>query len=374
MTLDIDRFYTPDTLARTLTDALDFQSVNSCADPTCGHGQLLLSAEAQWPKADFCGLDIDRHAVRKVRRRRPQWIVSVGNLLSPNSLVRTQIFRSRSGCEVLLTNPPFSMGMGKGVVRPGSSYRCSVAMAHILAAIELFRPNRAIGAIVPESLLYSELDEPARDELAAMWVLEEILCVPQSTFNGTRARSTLIVLRPNNDNVTNARVMPIPTAVGVTADVVRGGLPVHEAIFSPGEGLPLVHSTDLSSLVEGSYQEKTVVPIGRGCVVGAVILLPRVGVPSIEQISPLEFKQPIQLSDCVIGLRFTSYESANTAANMIRARSDSLVSLYKGTGARYVTVRRVEEWCLTVGIDPHTTRVSIGKLLEGRDFPTTLRR
>ena len=363
----MDRFYTPDGLASTLTEAVGVPSVRSCADPNCGHGQLLLSAEAQWPKAEFSGLDIDRHAVRRVRRRRPRWTVSVGNLLSSHSLARTQVFRRANRCDVLLTNPPFSMGAGKGVVREGSFYRCSVAMAHILAAIELFRPRYAIGAIVPESLLYSELDEAARDYLSTTWAVEQILCVSQATFSGTRAHSALIVLRPKYDEGTDDRVMPIRTAGRVAADLVRGGLPVHEAMLSAKEGLPFVHSTDLTALVNGSYRTKTVLPIGRGCVVGAVILLPRVGVPSVEHISPVEFERPIQLSDCVIGLRFPSYDVATNTAEMIRAKSDSLVSLYKGTGARYVTVRRVEEWCVSVGIEPYRTSVSIGGILSGRE-------
>ena len=360
----MDRFYTPDSLATTLTDAVGFQNVNSCADPNCGHGQLLLSAEAQWPKADFWGLDIDRHAVRRVRRHRPQWTVSVGNLLSPYSLARTLVFRSGNSCDVLLTNPPFSMGVAKGFVRTGSPYRCSVAMAHILAAIELFRPKCAIGAIVPESLLYSEVDEAARDDLATTWSFEEILCVPQATFKGTRAHSTLVVLRTKGDEGTDRQIIPIQLPVcRVTADLVRGGLPVHKAVLSAGEGLPLIHSTDLTALVDGSYRTKTVCPIGRGCVVGAVILLPRVGVPSVRSIAPLEFERPVQLSDCVIGLRFRSYDAATKTAEMMRAESESLVGLYRGTGARYVTVRRVKEWCVSVGIEAYTTSVSIGSVL-----------
>ena len=232
----MDRFYTPGSLASTLTDAVGVSGVNSCADPNCGHGQLLLSAEAQWPKAECWGLDVDRQAVRRVRRLRPGWTVSVGNLLSAHSIARTRVFRRGGRCDVLLANPPFSMGVSNGVVQAGVSYRCSVAMAHILAAIEVFRPKCAIGAIVPESLLYSELDEAARQDLATTWAFEEILCVPQATFKGTRSHAALIVLRPNNGEGTVGRVMAIRTRGGVVADLVRGGLPVHEAVLSPEEG------------------------------------------------------------------------------------------------------------------------------------------
>ena len=363
----MDRFYTPDRLAATLTDALGYQSVDSCADPNCGYGQLLLSAEARWPKAQFRGLDIDRRAVHRVRRRRPQWTVSVGDLLSRRSVARTQVVRCGASCDILLANPPFSMGARNGVLPVGSPYRCSIAMAHIRAAIELFRPRLAVGAIVPESLLYSELDEAARDDLAAEWVIEEVLSVSQATFRGTRAHSSLIVLRPNNDEVGDSGGMPVPEDGGMDADLVRGGLPVHSALVTPEGGVPFVHSTDLTALANGSYRTKSVFPIGRGCVVGAVILLPRVGVPSIDHIAPLEFGQPIQLSDCVIGLRFSSHDAATRTAQMIRAKAESLVSLYKGTGARYVTVRRIEEWCASVGIEPNRTSVSISEVPSARE-------
>ena len=365
----MDRFYTPKKLALKLTDAVGVSRVNSCGDPNCGHGQLLLSAEAQWPEAEFWGLDIDRRAVQRVRRRRPRWTVSVGNLLSPHSVVRTHVFRNRSRCDVLLTNPPFSMGAGKGVVRTGVDYRSSVAMAHILAAIELFRPKYAVGAIVPESLLYSELDQAAREYLGKTWALEEALCVPQSSFKGTRAHAALVVMRPHNGEGRNGGVVPTGPAGGVAADLVRGGLPVHEALLSAEDGVPFVHSTDLAALANGSYRTKAVFPLGRGCVVGAVILLPRVGVPSVEHIAPLEFERPVQLSDCVIGLRFSSNEAARRTAEMIRGESESLVGLYRGTGARYVTVRRVEDWCVSIGVEPYRTSLSTGRVLAGAERP-----
>ena len=365
MTFQRDRFFTPPRLAKKLTEAVGFQSVQSCADPNCGHGQLLLSAEARWPKARYWGLDIDRRAVRTVLRRRPQWHVSVGDLLSRRSLVRTQVFRTRERCDVLLTNPPFSMGVSKGVVLSGAPYRCSVAMAHILAAIELCRPKYAIGAIVPESLLHSELDDAARCELSATWHLEEILCVPQGTFDGTRAHATMIVLRRSQCKDGAEGGPRVRVCGDVTADLVRGGLPVHATLLAGGSGLPFVHSTDLTPLVNGSYQERRVCPIGRGCVVGAVILLPRVGVPSLEHLAPLQFERPVQLSDCVIGLRFSSHGAAASTAKVMRAEWETLVSLYKGTGARYITMQRVTDWFRAVGIEVNKKRHSIGNGLAG---------
>ena len=354
----LDRFYTPESLASGLTEALNLSSVNSCADPTCGYGQLLLSAESHWPTARFLGLDIDRRAVQKIRRHRPQWTVSVGDLLSPISLSRTQVVRSRKTCDLLLINPPFSMGTGKGVFRPISSYRCSVAMAHILTAIELFQPSLGVGAIVPESFLYSELDENARNDLAVSWNLEQVLSVPQSTFKGTRAHSTVVTLRPKNGESTIPLVPPIRSRPKIPADLVRGGLPVHQAIFPRKGGLSFVHSTDLLPLVDRTYKAQNVSPIDRGRVIGSVVLLPRVGKPSIEQISPITLIESVQLSDCVIGLRFKSQSSALTAATVICSEFDSLLDLYKGTGARYITVRRLTKWLEQVGIQPYRASIS----------------
>ena len=346
----LDRFYTPDSLASILTEALSFRSIDSCADPTCGHGQLLLSAEAQWPNARYLGLDIDRHAVQKVRRRRPQWTLSVGDLMSPSSLSRTRIVRHQRTCDLLMINPPFSMGASKGVYQPGSSQRCSVAMAHILAAIELFEPTIGVGAIVPESLLYSELDEASRRELSNKWIFEQILSVPQSTFKGTRAHSTIVTLRPKNGEPLNPSFSPMPKRLDISVSLVRGGLPVYKAEFLGRGGIAFVHTTDLLALASGAKKTKAVNPIDHGRIAGSVVLLPRVGVPSIEQISPLKFTEPVQLSDCVIAIQFKSYNSAKTAAKAIWSEFDSLLALYKGTGARYVTIRRLAKWLCELGI------------------------
>ena len=361
----VDRFYTPNRLAETLLEALHLKDVNSCADPTCGYGQLLISAEMNWPSAHFVGLDIDRQAVKIVRRYRPQWTVSVGDIMSSRSFSKTRIFRNKGSYEVLLTNPPFSMGADKGVIQAGSSQRCSVAMAHILASIRLFNPKRGIGAIVPESFLYSNLDETARDELAVTWAVEQILCAPESTFKGSRARSTVVVLRPKEGNGIEDQVSVLPTVVKWSADLVRGGLPVHQASYCRRGGRPFIHSTDLSTLADGTFETKNVFPLGRGCVVGTAVLLPRVGVPSIEQITAVKFTRPVQLSDCVIALRFKSHDEACAVADVIRAESESLIDLYRGTGARYITVRRLEKWCVTVGIEFYITGDSTAKDLVG---------
>jgi hypothetical protein len=349
----VDRFYTPDEVAATLLEAVNVREVGSCADPTCGQGQLLKSAESEWPHANFSGIDIDSAAIRQVRRDKPHWVVSVGNLMLSRSVARTRAFRSGAACDVLLTNPPFSMGKGKGVRLPKLERRCSVAMAYLLTAIDIFEPSKAVGAIVPESLLFADLDAWARDRLQTRWSIEAVESMPQSTFKGARARASLIVLRPlppSSAVVTQTRVSDHVASI-IDGCLVRGGLPVHQILRADSGALRFVHSTDLGQLSHSDRSMLSRVPkIKRGVVDGNVVLFPRVGMPIEKHVDTVLFRHPVQLSDCVIALRFRSARSAAEAATLVRANFRELVTLYRGTAARYVTVARLVNWLTGLGV------------------------
>jgi hypothetical protein len=127
--------------------------------------------------------------------------------------------------------------------------------------------------------------------------------------------------------------------------IVRGGLPCFEAV-SMRQGVPFVHSTDIKDLVRGEGREslRTVRPFTRGIVNGHMILLPRVGVPNKANIGAWFTEDDVQLSDCVIALQYRSERIAHAAAVNLRRDYEALASLYRGTGARYVTVVRLSEW------------------------------
>lgn len=347
-----DRYYTPESIALQLVDALDYRSVSNCVDPNCGSGRLLFSAESRWPDARFSGLDIDRRAIQRIRKDRPRWIVSVGNLLSSSSISKTYVFQTFRSCDILLLNPPFSMGNSKKFFVDGNAQRISVAMAHIMRAIRLFRPKMGIGAIVPESLLYSELDEHNRDNLYKYWEIDMIKNVPHNTFKGTDVHACIITLQPRDRTLIPIASQTMPNKIGIGVNIVRGNLPVHRAKFVNNGIFGFIHSTDLKTLNSSIDVATLNIPsLHQGCILGSVILIPRVGVPSFDQIGSYNFTKPVQLSDCVIALCFSTSELALKAASIIRREHDSLVSLYKGTGARYITIKRIAKWLLNLGFE-----------------------
>jgi hypothetical protein len=131
--------------------------------------------------------------------------------------------------------------------------------------------------------------------------------------------------------------------------VIRGGLPLFEVQRSRS-GIPLVHSTAIARLAETGSTEHCpkVRPIARGVVCGVLLLLPRVGVPLREYVSVVRVTSPIQLSDCVFSLCFSSIRKAEQFRNSALESWGDLVNRYRGTGARYISVAEMNAWVRSV--------------------------
>lgn len=341
-----DRFYTPGPMAANLVESIA-GSVQSCVDPACGSGALLRAAEDRFGSTQCMGIDIDRSAITRARRRAPHWTLSVGDIMAPASRSRTEVLAKALRTDLVVCNPPFSMGARKGIFTEFlPQTRTSVAMAHLLAAMELFAPRVGLAAVVPESLMHSELDSPGRNRLATYGGLSVVSEGRNTAFSGARVNTLLITL------VRDSRLRPSASpqrSADLPCDLIRGGLPIHEAdrlLY----GTPLIHTTDFSALHGMEARRlRRVRRINRGVTSGHVILLPRVGLPNKDHCRPLYLRDTVQLSDCVFALRFTSGKRAASAAARIRYWFTSLSSLYRGTGARYVSQQRLSQWLSDVG-------------------------
>jgi hypothetical protein len=342
--MDLDRYYTPDDVADRLFAQSDVAVLDRCVDSACGDGSLLRAAKRAFKSVACAGIDKDRAAIRRLRLSYPDWQLSVADVLSTRMHPGSSVLKSDAGSDLLALNPPFSFGGAKSVsVRfQGEVLRSSVAMAHILRSAELFAPTEGAIAIVPESLLFAEVDEAARQRLSSLYRMKVVSELKNTTFRGARANAVVVRLTAvaRKHGTTHAK-----PGVLERVRMVRGGLPVFESISSR-VGRPYLHSTDLLRVAStGSVAAcRRVAPIGRGMVSGAVILLPRVGMPLKEAISPVYLRSKVQLSDCVIALSFENLEAARRFASALRARWKAFAGLYRGTGARYVTRRRLEGW------------------------------
>jgi hypothetical protein len=345
---DLDRYYTPDDVADRLLDHVDAANLECCVDSACGDGSLLLAAKRAFRSVRCTGIDKDRAAIRRLRRRHPDWHLSVGDVLDPRIHTRSSTLGGDSACDLLALNPPFSLGRTKSVPIEfrGESLRSSVAMAHVLRSTDLFVPAHGAVAIVPESLLHSDVDEVARRHLRKAYDVRVVAELTNTTFGGARANAVIVRLTAASRHTRRTGVVA-PVLRGVT--LVRGGLPVFEARRSSA-GLPFLHSTDIiTTVATGSAQHcQRVEPIERGRVAGVVILLPRVGVPSKAACIPVYLRSTVQLSDCVFALRFETMAAGLEFAKRLLTRWTGLIKLYRGTGARYVTKNRLDAWLATV--------------------------
>lgn len=365
---ELDAYYTPPALAAkvaSLVTAADDDVV--CLDSSCGDGSLLEAVSGRFPRVTCVGVDIDTTAIAGVQERHPEWHLFGGDALLVDTRARVKS-RLPKPVDAVVGNPPFSMREGRGVVDPVLGARSSVAMAHVARDLLTDRPSLGAVYILPESCLTSVLDADIRARLSMLYRLEVVARIDACTFGGTRARTALVRATPLSTagRVTSAQRGPAVTTLLDRARVCRGGLPVHLAQRCRA-GLRYCHSSDLRELASSGGTSirmlPRVAPISRGVVrPGLYLLVPRVGRPSLDQVVPVRVPEALQLSDCVIAIQIPS-----RTPRLSRAAQVSLVQMYRGTGAPYVTVAQIVRWAWRRGWVPPPCEAGSASSSAGRD-------
>lgn len=350
--MTVDRYYTPPDVAEMVVAATGACSMSACVDSSCGSGNLLRASAAAFPDVHCVGLDRDCRAIRKLRTSQPTWTLVTGDLFHPESWEGSEGLWESADYDYVLINPPFSMGARSNFTGAwrGESFRCSLAMRYVLETLGQFTPLRGGAAVVPESLLHSEVDERARTLLDADYSLTPVTGLANTTFRGARANAVIVSVQ--------TRLVPGPTPTHAEAvrrsphgaKVCRGGVQMFAAVNDPSGAL-LIHSTDLRRLaVEGRRcLVRRTTSRASGRVAGHMVLLPRVGLPHRDAIAPVWFRKAVQLSDCVIALAVSNRGSAQELARTLRESYGELCEQYRGTGARYVTVTRLRNFLSYLG-------------------------
>ena len=344
---ELDRYYTPESVAKNiLRDVLD-TSPKVCLDTSCGSGQLLNAANEAFNKTLCVGIDRDKRTIAKLKRSKPNWMLSTADILTPKSYKKTSVISNAKNCDLLLLNPPFSMKNRKFVetIYGGEIIRSSIAFAHVLQSFELFKPEKGAIIILPESALYSEIDQHARSLISRDYEIKKVTDLSDSTFSGATVHASVISVKPKsflfpvNPTHNKQNLTPIHTSL------IRGGLPVHKMIKNT-TGTLYLHTTSLKALinsVQKSGLERTSTRM-LGRVSGWVILFPRVGLPDREAFKAIFLEEEIQLSDCVFALEFNSSNEAKKAQNRVLRFWLSFREIYKGTWARDTTISKLQEW------------------------------
>tara|TARA_R110000744_G_scaffold380562_1_gene502610 strand:- start:52 stop:1113 length:1062 start_codon:yes stop_codon:yes gene_type:complete len=349
----IDKFYTPKALAIELVQSIEVVNPNLVVDPTCGSGNLLKAASNIFEDIQCVGMDKDLITIRRLKKEKPQWILSVADLQNDNSYRRTHAITAAGNCDLLLLNPPFSQISNQYVITnyKGQSVRSSVAMGFVLRSLELFTPESGALIIAPESMLYSELDEHARYIVNRDLKLEHLGDLDASTFYGTRARAVAIKVSNKSDNpISFCRFTD--SSKKIPMKLIRGGMQMHKISRQVCSGkYRVIHSVDLKYLFKGLLScSGFVQSLLRGGIEGKHILIPRVGIPNVKDMQIVVFESAVQLSDCVMSISTHNKDELPIVLEIIKSNEADFLNLYKGTGARYTTISRLSQWLSLKGM------------------------
>ena len=361
----MDRIYTPPYLAALMAKASCARPSQSeeflVADFAAGSGELLLAAALIWPTATMVATDIDFLAVRRLSQISDNLRTGVCDFFNPRSRQSSPILRSLIGrTNLVLLNPPFSCRGGKRVSATiaGVTSKSSLGLAFVVNCFDYIAEGGELIAVLPEGSLTSEKDAATWNLLRRMADTEVLKTNGLRTFSKATVRTAVVrfqkrhsLLKAGPSQVlntlgTSCRDLPPPVRI------VRGTTKMNE--IQPREGdadsIAFIHSTHLKDFtISSNYEVHN--RLGR-CAVGPMVLLPRVGQPKRSKVAKYLDSTVFMLSDCVIALMCPSPESAELLWRDLQTNWCLLEQEYVGSGARYITKRRLSDLLTRLGHFP----------------------
>lgn len=336
-----DSFYTPRILAERLVEFSKKRALETVVDFCMGDGELLRAAKKKWPQIKCFGTDISRAAILITRKAHPDWKLTQLDFLDIVARRKSRVISKQRLFDLILLNPPFSCKGGTihTVEFEGKQYNSSTAMRFLVTALTYLNKNGVMYAILPTSVAYSQKDNKLWCELEKKHNLS-ILDEPQiQYFKGCTPNVILVSVNDFNqasDFRRNTRI----SLDFQNLSVFRGKLSMDLVKPSFGEHF-LVHSTNIKNngLINLSIkQEKPLSTIK-----GPAILIPRVGKPKQSKICVIEETEQYVISDCIIAIKTSSLKEADVLYRYLLDNWAIVENMYKGTGARYTTIEKVEE-------------------------------
>lgn len=334
-----DSFYTPQTLAKILISSIKKRNIKSIADFCVGEGDLLIAAKGKWKNAQFYGNDISRKVIQSLKRKHTSWKLGNCDFLDSNSKGKSNLFNKKF--DLILLNPPFTCkGSSIHIINfDNKEYHTSTAMAFFVESIKYLNNDGILYAILPQSIAYSQKDERIREHLFKNYNFK---IFSERNNQGFENCTPNIVLAAVNDKNVNSLIKPFPrinTKIN-NIEVVRGRLGMHKIKNARKNTLPLIHSTNIrkNSIINIKYN----VRINYSIINGPAILICRVGQPSVEKICLVPARKKYALSDCIIGIKVKTEEDCKRLKQIIFNNWDNFSNLYKGTGAKYITIKRLK--------------------------------
>lgn len=337
-----DIHYTPENLSTRLIKYIDRINIKTIVDFCVGNGSLLIAAKDRWAKANFFGADISKEAISYLKTNYPDWSLSQFDFTNKKSRTNSKIIRlNKTGFDLILLNPPFSCRGGEvhRVILNNEEFLVSTSMMFLVESIQYLAKDGVLLAILPISAAYSQKDKKIWNKLMKYHNLK-ILEEPKVNEFKSCSASVILVSVNTSTNKTFFNTEKSLKTVYNDVSIFRGKIGMHTLNGAIDTGTYLVHSTNIreNSLINLNYKTKSNISE----LAGPAVLLPRVGLPNPQKICTIHSKEKYVLSDCILAIKTKSYEQANQIKKDLLNNWNDFSNLYKGTGAKYVTIERLK--------------------------------
>lgn len=337
-----DTFYTSVDLAEILINHIGYKQINSVVDFCVGGGELLRAAKSKWNNVQCYGTDISDLAISSLKLLHPDWKIETCDFLSQESRDSAEVLKDKK-FDLILLNPPFTC---KGstihkVVFDDKTFTVSTAMLFLVEAIKYLENEGEIFAILPISVAYSQKDKKIREYLTKNYGLSILEERDKQSFRKCTPNIILASInsKENLGYTYESKYLEIEMN-GVS--VFRGSVSMHEIQKYSVNGKPLIHSTNLlNNAITGLLHK---VDLNRSEVTGPAVLLHRVGNPNIKKICIIPAGETYVLSDCVLAIKTITQNDSIKLRDLLFENWHNIKNLYKGTGAKYITIDRLESY------------------------------
>lgn len=336
-----DEYYTSDLLARKLVSYVRRKDVKKVADFCIGGGELIVAALERWKRAKCYGVDISEEAIGLLKRKYPNWHLNVCDFTNEEERERT--FLQHHSFDLILLNPPFTCrgSIINVILYKGKEYHVSTAMVFLAYSLRYLNATGCLFAIVPSGILYSQKD---RKLWEAIYKDYQVVIHEENDFANFKECSpniALISIKKGETKINHGMLSHIVCHNQYNIELVRGKLSMFE-VKCVNNGKQLIHTTWLQDhqIIDGGV--KTLHPFS--IIKGPAVILPRVGSPNSGKVCLLNDKHEYVLSDCVFGIKVRNKKSAKALYKDILSDWDNFKQLYKGTGAKYLTIERLKHY------------------------------
>jgi len=334
-----DPFYTPTDIANKLVGYSTQETPRCVADFCAGRGELLRVARQRWPQAMLVGLELNKANIATLRANAIAQTVIHCDFLHP-CVRHIRVLKALQGrVSVALLNPPFShRGGTKCTVSVGDKQlTCSPAMEFVLRAFEFLSRDGEIVAILPAGCLRTEKDELAWRYLRTHAQTSVLGSNGHRTFQDCVVHTLLVRIRKcSGQPAEPAKVTRCQQRTDAeSVELFRGKIPMYTVGSRKGRAY-FVHTTELKN---GAVTPVRKISVSEFGISGPLVLVSRVGQPSIGKLAIYSGTEKVVLSDCVLALRCKSLSAAKKLHVHLLKSWKQLRASYGGTGAPFLTVR-----------------------------------